>query len=54
MNIKLSIESIHYLEQLAANKQINDHIELLEYRLKDKGYDADTFNKIQELKELKG
>lgn len=47
--VKLSEQAIEYLENRYFNKRIDEKIELLNYRLRDKGYQVDLVNEINEL-----
>lgn len=47
--VKLSEQAIEYLENSYLNKRIDEKIELLNYRLRDKGYQVELVNEINEL-----
>lgn len=47
--VKLSEQAIEYLENRYLNKRIDEKIELLNYRLRDKGYQVELVNEINEL-----
>ena len=47
--VELSEQAIEYLENRYLNKHIDEKIELLNYRLRDKGYQVDLVNEINEL-----
>lgn len=47
--VELSEQAIEYLENRYLNKRIDEKIELLNYRLRDKGYQVDLVNEINEL-----
>lgn len=47
--VELSEQAIEYLENRYLNKRIDEKIELLNYRLRDKGYQVELVNEINEL-----
>lgn len=47
--VELSEQAIEYLENRYFNKRIDEKIELLNYRLRDKGYQVELVNEINEL-----
>lgn len=47
--VKLSEQAIEYLENRYLNKRIDEKIELLNYRLRDKGYQVELVTEINEL-----
>lgn len=47
--VELSEQAIEYLENSYLNKRIDEKIELLNYRLRDKGYQVELVNEINEL-----
>lgn len=49
MTPKLSEQANQYLESLVLNRFVGDRIELLNYRLKEQGYQNDLVNEINEL-----
>lgn len=49
MTPRLSEQANQYLENLVLNRFIGDRIELLNYRLKEQGYQNDLVNEINEL-----
>lgn len=53
MTPRLSEQANQYLENLVLNRFIDDRIELLNYRLKEQGYQNDLVNEINELKRIR-
>lgn len=49
MTPRLSEQANQYLEHLVLTRFIGDRIELLNYRLKEQGYQDDLVNEINEL-----
>lgn len=49
MTPRLSEQANQYLENLVLNRFVGDRIELLNYRLKEQGYQDDLVNEINEL-----
>lgn len=47
--VKLSEQAIEYLENRYLKKRIDEKIELLNYRLRDKGYQVELVNEINKL-----
>lgn len=47
--VELSEQAIEYLENKYLNKRIDEKIELLNYRLRDKGYQVELVNEINKL-----